>query len=538
MAANPSQDSLPPTVPKEIEVIIGAPAVEMLNEDLSFDRQWAERYSTPVKKQGFLGRMLGRGRSLANQDEVPDGAFTEKTYRGVQYQTPGMSRHLTEFKPYDYLSPIVVDQMKRNGVIKTALFLKKAPILAVINKASIKHENPRVQAYLNFVMKDLMYIIAQNALFAIDYGVSLNEKVFESKRISFKYDQNGTIRTFNGESIHYKKVKWTNLRTVKEIRIQKQTQDYDGYVQSGTGAYASSAIPSASGVGEGVVINVEKSFMFGKGQENSLWGTSDLDGVYAYWYWLELISGYYMRYLEKLGTPPMTGYAPNGATFSKDAGKAVENISWLAELAGSLQDGVAVIMPSVFDPNSRNRLWELKEMALSNRGDLYGEAIIWLESAILKGVFVPDKPISSGNTSIGSYAMADVQFEAFLVGEEWDLKSLISNLNKYIIRPLIDINFGEKFADAEIVYPPLSRELKQRVFEIFNSLVQNHPDFTAIDFRTIAEELGIPLYSEEEMLKKREEAFEQASRMAEIANANKPQGEEEESEEDEESEDK
>lgn len=507
-AASEVDDLVPLRPSPKIEMIIGPKVINALNQDIQEDFSFSKRYLAAAaqvqqNRQGFLGRI----RNLLSNNQPTSVDFREQTFRGFSYQSP-MFRPLTEYKPYDILGPTVIDQMRRNGVIKTGLFLKKAPILAVIAKSSIKHENPRIQAYLNHVMEDILYPLVQSSLLAMDYGVALHEKVWEAESISFKYsDDKGVNRTFNGDSLHYKKIKWNNLSTIKEIRIQPGSQDYDGYVQNA----GTTPIP----------IPAEKSFMFGKGQENTLWGTSDLDSVYEYWYWLELISGYHMRYLEKLGTPPMIGYAPNGITYSRDLEKSVENITWLAQLAGNLQDGGAIVMPSVFDTNSRNRLWELKEMAISDRGDLYGNATVWLEGAILKGLFVPDKPVSSGNTSIGSYALADVQFEAFLVGEEWDTQSLVRQIERYVLRPLLDVNFGPKVADATIQHPPLSRELKQRVFDIFKSLIANHPDYSAINFKEIADELGVPMYSDAEQQKRNQQKFEDAQKMADITRPQK-----------------
>ena len=506
-------DSMGNVIPISIRRGIGSKIADVIEEDIRLSKQPRRKEPTNSSFLGTVKRGFDRTFNLKTSETPKNVNVQEMTYRGVSYTSPSISQYLTEYRPFDALTPEVIDQMKRNGVIKTGLFLKKAPILAVMAKARISHPNPRVEAFLQHVMKDLLYTLCQSSLFALDYGVSLHEKVFIADKLRFQYVQNGVNRTFNGDALYYKKIKWNNPRTIKEIRIQDRTQDFDGYTQS-------------AGAGNDVIVEAYKAFMFGKSQENSLWGTSDLEPVYEYWYWLELISGYYMRYLEKLGTPPLVGYAPNGVTYSKDADTTVENISWLAELATRLHDGLAIVMPSAFDPNSRNRLWELKEMALSSRGDLYQTAITWLEGAILKGLFVPDKPVSSGNNSIGSYAMADVQFEAFLVGEEWDLKSFLQHVNKYVIRPLIDLNFGPQVQDAAIDCPPLSRELKQRVFDIFKDLVDSHPDFARVNFTEMAEEIGVPLYSEFEMKAKKEEAFEDGQRVAEAAakiqSANQP----------------
>ena len=493
------------SMPLPLREVLG-PIADDIVEEIGLSNRVA--YIEQSQTKGFFGRVKAAFQLAATgKASMPRGSMSEKTYRGPSRQA--YMPFVGEFKPTDYLTPEIVDQMKKNGVIKTGLFIKKAPILGVLAKFRIKHENPQVEAYLNHVMKDLLFEIVQSSLYAFDYGISLHEKVFEAEKISFKYQLNGKTRTFNGNSIHYKKIKWNNPRTIKRINIQEGTQDYDGYVQM-------------DGYGENV-IPLFKSFMWGRYQENSLWGNSDLDAVYEYWYWLEILSGYFMRYLEKLGTPPMVGYAPPGTTYSRDEGNVVENMTWLADLAGRLQDGMAIVMPSVFDGNSRNRLWELKEMPISNRGDLHKMAIEWLENSIFKGLFVPDKPVSSHSSGQhGSYALADVQFEAFLIGLEWDIRSLTNNIEKYVLRPLIDLNFGQNIADAELFYPPLSREFKQRVYDIFVTLIHGHPDYDAINFKTIADELGIPLYTEEELVSKREEKIAEAKAMMEATTPPQP----------------
>jgi len=470
-----------------------------------------------------LRKALWNQRNLATEPVFQDSFTVEKSYRGPFYQMPFAK--VGEWKPNDWLQPEIIDQMKKNGVIKTALFLKKAPILATVKKMKIRHEVPRIEGFLNHVIEPILYDLFVTSMFAMDYGVSLHEKVFKAEAISFKYEQSGVTRTYNDNAIFYKKIKWNNPRTIKEIKIQQNSQDYDGYVQ-GSAYLGQSTSPNNMNLPGDIEIPVEKSFMWGKGQENSLWGTSDLDAVYEYWYWLELLSGYYMRYLEKLATPPMIGYAPPGTTYSRDENKQVENLSWLAEMLARLQDGMAIVFPSQYDPNSRNRLWDASEMALSSRGDLYNTAISWLELALFKGMFVPDKPVSHGSGTqgnFGSYAMADIQFEAFLVGEEWDLISIVKNIQKYIIRPLLDYNFGIKTADAKIVYPPLSREIKQRVYDVFLQLVDGHPDFDSINFIEIADELGIPVYSETELAEKLAEKVKQAKDMFEATGGNQDQ---------------
>jgi len=468
--------------------------------------------------QGEIGKMIeqfglsrvGLSNLLLPEDKVKLPTTGELTYRGMSYKSPFVNPG--EWKPGDWIDPKIIDQMKKNGVIKTALFLKKAPILAVIQKSKIKHPNPKVEGYLNYVLGPILYNLCYTSLFALDYGVSLHEKVFEAGNLSFKYDHDGTMRTFKGPSIHYKKIKWNNPRTIKEIKIQEKSQDFNGYTQT-------------AGMRD-IEISIDKSFMWGKGQENTLWGSSDLDAVYEYWYWLELLSGYYMRYMEKLATPPLLGYAPPGNTYSRDTNSSVENMSWLAEVASRLQDGMAIVMPSQFDANARHRLWELRELAMSTRGDLYQTAIGWLENAIFKGMFVPDKPVSQGTQSFGSYALADIQFEAFLVGEEWDLHSMVRNVERYVIRPLIDLNFGPQFEDAVLFYPPMSRELKQRVYEVFKDLIDGHPDYNAINFIDIANELGIPVYTDEQIKEKKKEAFEDATAMLKAQADANPQPEE------------
>lgn len=511
----------------------GSRAIESDIQDLSNIRPIRK---TNISNRDFLRQALSQQRDFATPDPVTPDLFKEKTFRGISYQSPLLgTQHLGEWKPSEWLTPEIVDQMKKNGVIKTGLFLKKAPILATVKKMTIRHEVPQVEGFLNHVMSPILHDLFWTSLTGMDYGVSLSEKVFKAERLTFKYVQKGVTRTFNNDAIFYRKIKWNNPRTIKKIKIEPTTQDYNGYVQSGAlGATLSGNIPSL-GLGYGDIdIPVDKSFMWGKNQENSLWGCSDLDAVYEYWYWLELLSGYYMRYLEKLATPPLIGYAPPGTTYSKDYDSQVENLGWLADMLGRLQDGMAIVFPSQYDANSRNRLWEAKELNISTRGDLYSTAIGWLELAIFKGLFVPDKPVSQGTGAtgnFGSYALADVQFEAFLVAEEWDLLSLVNAINKYVIRPLIDLNFGPKVADAIIQHPPLSRELKQRVYDIFLSLVANHPDYQAINFRDIADELGVAMYSEEELVEKRKENLKQVAAMTEATTPKQEPEDEEEPDE-------
>src|SRR5690606_17568745 len=126
--------------------------------------------SRKFSRNDFLRRALSR-QNLATPPPMSNEALTvEKTFRGPFYQSPTFGvNQLGEWRHTDWLTPEIVDQMKKNGVIKTGLFLRKAPILATVKKMKISHEVPRIEGFLNHVMQPIFQDLFWKALTAFDY---------------------------------------------------------------------------------------------------------------------------------------------------------------------------------------------------------------------------------------------------------------------------------------------------------------------------------------------------------------------------------
>ena len=199
-----------------------------------------------------------------------------------------------------------------------------------------------------------------------------------------------------------------------------------------------------------------------------------------------------MRWLERRASPPMVGRAPKGVSFSKELNQEVDNLTWLLDVATRLRDGFAAVFPGDLDAKG-NPEWDLRELKIDNRAGVYESALerLWLE--MLKGLVVPDKPVQQGTGSTGSFALANVQFRAFLTTREAKLHELLDYYNRYVVTPIVRYNFGVGSAKATIETLPLSEEVRTKLFEAFRLVVQaKHPDVANVALQELSKVLEIP----------------------------------------------
>jgi len=442
------------------------------------------KFKIPQKREkplSLIDRVKYSFKVLAQGKEGVEELTRTKSYSGTSSSSQ-LTSSLSNYFTTGDISFDILEKMRKDGVVKAGLVFKKAPVLRAIRKAKIVCEDKKIEAFLEKVFLPHLYELALTSLKAFEFGISFHEKVFKREDLNVEYENEETRKkevAYKGYALTPYKYKFNHPMTISKIETIPETQEFNGYVQT-----------------PNILIPFQKAFVFAVNDFNSLWGESELIPTYPYWFWKELITAYYMRYLEKRATPPMIGMAPVGKSYSGDNEEVVDNLNWLAEVASHLRDGMTAVFPAAYDEGGR-QLWDLKELSVSDRGNVYRDALDWSEAAIFRSLLVPDKPISQ-MLQVGSYSLANVQFEAFLMVSESVLMEFLDAVEKDILKQLVELNFGANAPEVQIQTPPLSDEERARYYDIFKSLLVGHPQASRIDLLKLAEELGIPVTEAEE----------------------------------------
>lgn len=436
-----------------------------------------------MAKRSFLDRVLRR-RQLQSITEVSDTNLVQEITRRNVDVLSTIEGFLKEPKP-DSLTVDTIDRMLKNGVMKSGITILKSPIISTLQKSYFESEDEVVAAFLNQYMHPIMMRHLNTILTSLEWGVSFHEKVFESvENLKIKIEnKDGDVREhILPTALIYKKLKFNPYRSIKGIKVDKEQQDFDGYVQEGK-----------IGTLDTVTVPAWKAFVFAFEPDESLWGKTSLLQAYAPWYSYELMAGYYVRYGEYSAAPPLIGRAPLGVSRVNSATgfKLVDNMNWLTAIAGAAGNSKAIIFPSDFDPISKEPKWDLHEMKLADRSSLFKDALSWLERAMLIALFAPQQAMGSGSSQTGSNSVGEIEFEAFLVTEYIRILMLANAVKSWLAKPLVELNFGPDI-EFDLITPDVTTEIRDRTFQTLAQLIKaGHPQAMNADLFKMYQALGI-----------------------------------------------
>ena len=270
-----------------------------------------------------------------------------------------------------------------------------------------------------------------NLLLALPYGFATSEIVYKIiKEGQFKGKVGiKKLKGIDSEQITFKTDKYGNLVSV--------TQD--------TGEMDSKPIKLP--MDRLIIYTNEKEF-------GNYYGTSRLRAVYKNWFIKDQVTKFWNISLERFGMPMLIGKVPSSKELDamKDILANAQARSSLATVEG----------------------WEVAALETgigrSSGGD-YKTAIDYHNGQILKGLLVPGS--LTGGEAGGSFAKSKVGFEVFqlmLKSLEVDLCGIVE---QYLIKQLVEYNFGELDEYPQFVFEPLTNAEFLELAKVFALLVRN-----------------------------------------------------------------
>jgi hypothetical protein len=205
-------------------------------------------------------------------------------------------------------------------------------------------------------------------------------------------------------------------------------------------------------------IDADKAFLYTHRLEHgNLYGISRLRPAYSYWRTKEIIYLFLNRYLERKGNPPVVVKYPPRVTPSDTGPQADKNAK------ADLEDDPRVAM--------------------------FLEYIGHLNKMILRSLFVPDK-VFTQDGEIGSFALAKVHADIFLMSEEGLITDIEATVNEQVVKPLTDYNFGPD-KRSRVVIERFDEEDREILKNVFLRMVESGEARPAAE--ELAERLGVPL---------------------------------------------
>lgn len=348
--------------------------------------------------------------------------------------------------------------MMKDAEIKAAFSLIKFATLSrdwkVVYSEKAK-DSEKIVKYLRYCFDHMDGRLSgslTNLLYAIPYGFAVSEIVYKLIQEG-EFTGKVGIRKIKGldpEAINFKTDKYGNLKEVLQ-----EAQEFG-------------ADPIKLPLNRLIVYTNEKEF-------GNYYGNSRLRSIYKNWFIKDIVTKFWNIALERFGMPILVGRVPS----SKDLNEMhniltnVQSKSSLATVEG----------------------WDVSALETGigrSAGGDFKACLQYHNSQICKGMLIPETLI--GGEAGGSFAKAKVGFDIFVLM----LKSLEIDLcgivEQYLIKPLLNYNFGELEEYPQFVFEPLTKAEFLELAKVFSLLVRN--GVVGADETWIRDILRVPKRSE------------------------------------------
>jgi hypothetical protein len=363
-------------------------------------------------------------------------------------------------------------KMRQDPQVKACLLVLKLPLLQVdFNINADSDDGKKIARWVEsriYDMDDSMQYYMREMLTALDFGRSITEKVWALRTVSVDPDEENSreeqmviplkLKTYDPRSLTFK----LNPKTLKlegVIQRRKNGQEI--------------TIPSD----KLLIYSHEKEF----GDYN---GLSVLKAAYKPWIIKEFLQKFWNIALERYGTPFSTMKMPQGG-----------DLKTALKLMDSIKSKTGIPLPEGYEMTIHN---------LANTGMSFKEAIEYQDRMIARAMLIPD--LVFGNSDSGAYALSKTHATFFLLRLNGIGQELSDMITKYLIKPLVQYNFGDVKEYPELKMDDVSEDTKETLLNIVKEMLTGH--VIAPQESWIRERLGLPPADEDtqEWLDKKRES--------------------------------
>lgn len=218
-------------------------------------------------------------------------------------------------------------------------------------------------------------------------------------------------------------------------------------------------------------------------EDGNFYGNSMLKKVYKPWFYSEKIHMFSNRYYERFGEPLVIGRSPKKVTVQNNKGEESDAQSVMDSIIANIRSHSSVNLASERDEEG-NYMFDLQYLESTMRGFDFNSYLDRLDTECSTGLLLPGLVLSAKGS--GSYSLGSTQMEVFYTNLMGIMNEISDNIDKYLIKQLVEYNFG-KDKSAKFRYQPLSAEFKAKTVDIITALINKdfaHPDFEELSKRT------------------------------------------------------
>lgn len=355
--------------------------------------------------------------------------------------------------------------MRRDDAIGPLSFMKKLTILN--SEWEIRSEDERVKQYFDEVgfkyLDRHIYAHLFEMLTMFDYGSSFTEPVFKVKPTRTMGDMVCLVdlKTRAPHSMEY------HIDKKGDISFYRQSTS-NGDIDMKPGKYI---------------------HLVHNGEFQNPYGQSDFtEGVYQAWWSKQIVVKFMNIYLERYGAPTVIAKYKAGTPTDTEKTQMLSFVRNLSAKSGG-------VFPDKFD---------VSLLGGSTGTNPFIEAINIYNLMISRAMLNPDLTGYGGSeTTGGSYALGEQQFDAWYMSLELPKKQLVRAINDKIIYPLVLWNFGaDAAATTEFCMQTVSESKKAEQAKVYIEAVKSGVTPAVLEgINTMLKSINYPEVTEDDIAK-------------------------------------
>lgn len=229
--------------------------------------------------------------------------------------------------------------------------------------------------------------------------------------------------------------------------------------------------------------------------DGNLYGESLLRGAYNAWYFSELTHLFANRYFERFGEPAVKGRAPATTVTNASTGENVDAMAMMQEVGEKIKSHSVMTIPSDRDENG-NLMFDIEYMESNMRGVDFNMYLGRLDMEKARAIFVPDLLLGTGR--VGSFELGKEHKATFLAAVQGMFDDITEFVQKYLIQPLVEINYGSEKEVPKFRYLPLTPVDQDTIAKIISEAVRTGS--VNLDIEKLARTIGIPTLEADELV--------------------------------------
>lgn len=453
----------------------------VLNED-----QYDELVDLQQQQRRRRSKLTWRERLTGKRTAKARKAQSAHTYAGRQRPWDPL-RFLPAYDPKD-LDYETLEWLESFYLVRPALMFLVTTILAAVKNAVLECKDLDIAAFHTDLTLPKLLDLAQKSFRALTFGVSFNEVIREDREVTVEREDEGegeTVTAYQGNALPIREIRHNWIETVTDV-WKDEHGGLAGYTQD-----------RKTDVGLADKGSTSWCFVYSVNDEsNPVWGKPEIRFAYELAYWANTFIALAMRRGEKEAGGSIIGYAPIG--FSDVEGQEVDNLEYLADILAKLQDHLVSVFPFEVDEITKQQKWGFSEVVLTERSNIILQILEYLGKWVFLSLLVPPDVLEVASKPHGSRSAVETLFDAFLIRVQYMADRWADQVEKQLLMPLTREHFGEQAAKVTLKLI-LSDHQKQVLHDAFTALLSGHPDVGRLNLSQMAEDLGVPVKTEEEL---------------------------------------